>query len=217
MRARCLTFLNLAACVSLLAQVPFERIRQAEHDPGNWLTYSGNYAAHRHSPLDQVGRGTVGRLRPLWVYQTSAAAAVETTPLVVDGVMYISEPPSNVTALDTRTGRPLWRFQRTAPKDVRVCCSKVNRGVALLDEMVIVGTVDAHLIALDWKTGAVRWDTRVAEYKEGYAITVAPLAVKDKVIVGIAGGEYGVRGFVDAYDAKTGKQAWRYWTIPGPG
>jgi alcohol dehydrogenase (cytochrome c) len=217
MRARRLAFLNLAAYVLLLGQVNSERIRLAEREPGNWLTYSGNYSAHRHSPLDQVHTGTVSRLKPVWVYQTSSAAAVETTPLVVDGIMYISEPPSNVTALDTRTGRPLWRFQRTAPKDVRVCCGKVNRGVALLDEMVFVGTLDAHLIALDWKTGAVRWDATVAPYKEGYAITVAPLAVKDKVIVGIAGGEYGVRGFVDAYDAKSGRQAWRYWTIPGPG
>src|SRR5689334_8314620 len=104
MRAQRLILLKLTACIPLLAQVPFERIRLAEREPGNWLTYSGNYSAHRHSPLDQVDTTSVSRLRPLWVYQTSAAGAVETTPLVVDGVMYISEPPSNVTALDTRTG-----------------------------------------------------------------------------------------------------------------
>ena len=206
-----------AGCLSVWAQVPFDRIVHAEREPGNWLTYSGNYSAHRYSPLDQINGQNVGRLKPAWVYQTSSAAQVETTPLVVDGVMYLTEPPSNVTALDTRTVRPLWRYQRTVPKDVRVCCGQVNRGVAILDELVFVGTVDAHLIALDAKTGAVRWDTTVADYKTAHAITVAPLAVRDKVIVGIAGGEYGVRGFIDAYSAKTGKLAWRFWTIPGPG
>jgi alcohol dehydrogenase (cytochrome c) len=208
---------SLAACLSSSAPVSFDRIRAAEREPGNWLTYSGNYSAQRHSPLDQINAGNVQKMKPVWVYQTSAVALVESTPLVADGIMYLTEPPSNVTALDTRTGRPLWKFQRAVPKDVRVCCGQVNRGVALLDELVFVGTVDAHLIALDAKTGVVRWDTTVADYKTGYAITVAPLAVKDKVIVGIAGGEYGVRGFIDAYAAKTGKQAWRFWTIPGPG
>jgi len=207
----------VAACLPLTAQVSFERIRNAEREAGNWLTYSGNYSSHRYSPLDQINAGNVTNLKPVWVYQIGSVGRVETTPLVVDGVMYLTEPPSNVTALDTRTGRPLWRFQRPVPRDVRVCCGQVNRGVALLDELVFVGTVDAHLIALDSKTGQVRWDVTVADYQTGYAITVAPLAVKDKVIVGIAGGEYGVRGFLDAYEAKSGKRAWRFWTIPGPG
>ncbi len=207
----------LAFCVCAQAQVSFERIRSAEREPGNWLTYSGNYSAHRYSLLDQISTINVGRLRPVWLYQTSAIAPVETTPLVVDGVMYLTEPASNVTALDTRTGRPLWKYQRAVPQDVRVCCGQVNRGVAVLGEQIFVGTVDAHLVALDAKTGVVHWDTAVADYKTGHAITAAPLAVKDKVIVGIAGGEYGVRGFIDAYNAKTGKQAWRFWTIPGPG
>jgi alcohol dehydrogenase (cytochrome c) len=207
----------LAACVSLSAQVPFERIRSAEREPGNWLTYSGNYSAHRHSLLDQINGGNVAKLKAVWVYQMSTPGRVEATPLVVDGVMYLTEPPSNVTALDTRTGRPLWRFQRPVPRDVRVCCGQVNRGVALLDELVFVGTVDSHLIALDSKTGQVRWDVTVADYQTGYSITVAPLAVKDKVIVGIAGGEFGVRGFLDAYEAKSGRRAWRFWTVPSPG
>jgi alcohol dehydrogenase (cytochrome c) len=207
----------LASCVWAQAQVPFERIRTAEREPANWLTYSGNYSAHRHSPLNQISTGNVGKLKPVWVYQTTSVGPVETTPLVIDGIMYLTEPASNVTALDTRTGRPLWKYQRTVPKDVRVCCGQVNRGVATLDEQVFVGTVDAHLVALDARTGAVHWDTAVADYKTGHAITVAPLAVKDRVIVGIAGGEYGVRGFIDAYEARTGKRAWRFWTIPRPG
>ena len=207
----------LAACLPLSAQVPFERIRGAEREPGNWLTYSGNYSAHRHSLLAQINAANVAHLKPVWVYQVTTPGRVETTPLVVDGVMYLTEPPSNVTALDTRTGRPLWRFQRPVPGDVHVCCGQVNRGVALLDDLVFVGTVDSHLIALDSKTGQVRWDVTVADYKTGYSITVAPLALKDKVVVGIAGGEFGVRGFLDAYDAKSGKRAWRFWTVPGPG
>jgi alcohol dehydrogenase (cytochrome c) len=200
-----------------LAEVTYERILSAEREPGNWLTYSGNYKAHRFSPLDQINERNVGTLRPLWAYQTNSLQKFETTPIVVDTVMYVSEPPSNVTALDTRTGRPLWRFRRPMPEDIRVCCGQVNRGVAVLGDRVYVGTIDAHLIALHAATGAVVWDTVVADYKTGHSITVAPLVVKDKIVVGIAGGEYGVRGFLDAYDAKTGQRAWRFWTIPAPG
>ena len=212
-----LATLMLEASFLLCAQVPYERIRDAEREPGNWLTYSGNYSSHRHCPLDQIHAGNIGRLKPMWVYQLRSPGRVETTPLVVDGVMYMTEPPSNVTALDTRTGRPLWRFEHPVPRDVRVCCGQVNRGVALLGDLVFIGTVDAHLIALDSKTGQVRWDVIVADYQTGYSITAAPLAVKDTVIVGIAGGEYGVRGFLDAYEARSGKRAWRFWTVPGPG
>jgi len=132
-------------------------------------------------------------------------------------VMYISEPPSHVTALDPRTGRPFWKYRRTIPDDVRVCCGQVNRGVAVLGDLVFVGTVDAHLVALNAKTGAVEWDVAVADYQAGYSLTAAPLAVKDKIVVGMAGGEYGVRGFLDAYDARTGKRAWRLWTVPAQG
>ena len=153
----------------------------------------------------------------MWVYQVNSLQKLEATPLVADGIMYISEPPSNVTALDTRTGRPLWRYRRVYPEDIRVCCGEVNRGVAILGDLIYVGTVDAHIVALDAKTGAVRWDTAVANHKSGYSITVAPLAMKDKIVIGMAGGEYGVRGFLDAYDAKTGKRAWRFWTVPGEG
>lgn len=207
----------LAFAGLLPAQVAYERILKAESEPANWLTYSGNYAGHRFSSLNQITEANVANLRPLWAYQTNSLQKFETTPIVVDGVMYISEPPSNVTALDTRTGRALWKYRRTMPEDVRVCCGQVNRGVAVLGDLVYVGTIDAHLVALNAKTGAVMWDTTVANYKTGHSITVAPLAVKDKIVVGIAGGEYGVRGFLDAYDAKSGKRAWRFWTIPAPG
>ena len=182
-----------------------------------WPTYSGNYNGHRHSPLDQINVRNVARLKPAWVYQLRELHNFETSPLVVDGVMYISEPPSNATALDVRTGRPLWAYRRPLPPDIRVCCGQVNRGVALLGQTVFIGTVDAHLVALDAVTGRVLWDVTVADYKTGHSITVAPLVVRDKVIVGISGGEYGIRGFLDAYEPKTGVRIWRFWTVPGPG
>jgi alcohol dehydrogenase (cytochrome c) len=203
---------------TLAAQVTYDRIVAATaSEPGSWLTYSGNYAGHRYSPLKQIDRGNVPRLKLAWMYQTNDLNQFETTPLVADGVMYISEPPSQAAALDLRTGRPIWVFRRTAPTDLRLCCGQVNRGLAILGDVVYLGTVDAHLIALDAKTGHVLWDKVVADYKTGHSITAAPLAVRDKIVVGISGGEYGIRGFVDAYDAKTGTRAWRFWTVPGPG
>jgi alcohol dehydrogenase (cytochrome c) len=207
----------IAIALPLAAEVPFTRILNAEKEPGNWLTYSGNYAAHRYSSLDQINEGNVAKLKSAWSYQQPSLQKFEATPLVVDGVMYVSEAPSNVTALDTRTGRPLWKYRRPMPDDVRGCCGQVNRGVAALDGMIYIGTFDAHLVALNAKTGAVVWDTQVANHKTGHSITAAPLAVKDKIVIGIAGGEYGVRGFLDAYDAKSGKRAWRFWTVPAKG
>ncbi len=159
----------------------------------------------------------VSKLRPAWMHQAQDLNPFEATPIVAGGVMYLSEPPSHATALDLKTGRPLWMYRRAIPSDVRVCCGQVNRGLAILEEAVFLGTVDAHLVALDSQTGHVLWDVAVADYKLGYSITAAPLAVKDMVLVGIAGGEYGIRGFLDAYDARTGKRRWRFWTVPGPG
>jgi alcohol dehydrogenase (cytochrome c) len=208
----------LCACAcTLAAQVTYERIAGASREPASWLTYSGSYAGQRYSPLARINTSNVAHLKTDWIYQTNDLNPFETTPIVADGVMYISEPPSQAAALDLRTGRPLWQFRRPVPSDVHVCCSQVNRGVAVLSERVFLGTVDAHLLALDARTGHRLWDTVVADYKAGYSITVAPLALKDKVIVGISGGEFGIRGFVDAYDAATGERLWRFWTVPGPG
>ena len=204
------------ALTTLCAQVPYERIARAPAEPESWLTYSGDYQARRYSTLKQIDRSNVDHLKVIWMYQIKAHHKFETTPLVFDGIMYITEPPSDVTAIDVRTGRPIWNFRRNVPP-VPVCCGQVNRGVAALDDQLFLGTLDSHLIALDMKTGRVRWDVVVADYKTAHSITLAPLAVRDKVIVGIAGAEYGIRGFLDAYDAKTGRRAWRFWTVPGPG
>jgi alcohol dehydrogenase (cytochrome c) len=199
-----------------LAQVPYERLLQADKEPASWLTYSGNYQGHHYSPLDGINRENAGRLKVAWMYQIRGRQHFETMPLVFDGVMYITDPPSDVTALDVRTGRPIWHYRRNIPQGVPVCCGQVNRGVAALDDQIFVNTIDAHLVALDARTGRVRWDVEVADHKTGYSMTAAPLAVKDKIVVGIAGAEYGVRGFLDAYEAKTGKRVWRFWAAPGP-
>ena len=188
----------LAAVLPLAAQVSYDRLRQSDSEPGNWLTYSGNYSAQRYSGLNQITAANVQHLRPSWVYQILTTERIETSPLVADGVMYVSEPGGSVTALDTQTGRPLWKYVRTIVKGARGCCGQVNRGVAILNDMVYVGTFDSHLVALDIKSGIVRWDSQVADPKLGYSITAAPLALKDKIVIGIAGGEYGVRGLLDA-------------------
>lgn len=203
---------------ALSAQVPYERLLNTDQQPGAWLTYSGNYSAHRFSPLTQLTPANVSNLRLKWAYQLGSGATFENSPVVVDGIMYVTESPSNVSALDLRTGRRLWHYERTIPKDLKtIGFGRTNRGVAVLDDIVYVGTLDAHLVALDAKSGAVRWDTQVADYKLGHCITGAPLALKDRIITGISGGEAGIRGFLDAYDAKTGKRLWRFWTVPGPG
>ncbi|MBL8214835.1 MAG: PQQ-dependent dehydrogenase, methanol/ethanol family [Bryobacterales bacterium] len=202
---------------TLAAQtVPYERIRDAEKEPHNWLTYSGNYNGQRYSPLDLINTNNVKRLKVAWVHHTNTTESHETTPIVVDGIMFLTEGPNVVKSIDTRTGNLLWRYQKTIPQDLRLCCGRPNRGVAILNDTVYYGSIDAHFLALDAKTGRLKWDIEMADHKLGYSSTVAPLAVKDKIILGVAGGEYGIRGFLDAYDAKTGKRVWRFHTIPGP-
>ena len=198
-------------------QVTYQSLLEADREPGNWLTYSGSYNSQRHSRLDEINRETVEELELKWAFQMKTLEDVESSPLVVDGIMYLTEPPSNAHALDTRTGRPFWSYVRDLPDEVHTCCGRVNRGMAMLGEKLYLGTVDAYLVALDAKTGSVLWEVEVADRRNGYSITVAPLVVKDKVIVGVSGGEFGIRGFLDAYDAETGKRVWRFYTIPAPG
>lgn len=202
----------------LRAQVTYERLLKAAQEPHNWLHYSGDYSGRRHSALKQIHTGNVEHLRAQWVFQTGAAGSkFEVTPLVIDGVMYVSAQDNRAYALDARTGRIIWRYQRSLPEKIALCCGRINRGLAALGNKVFLATLDAHLVALDAKTGNVVWDAEAEDVRKGYTFTVAPLVVKDKVIVGVAGGEYGIRGFIDAYDAETGKRAWRFYTIPGKG
>ena len=204
--------------LALLAQspVPFERIVNADREPGNWLTYSRNYLGHRHSPLTQLNPRTVAGLKVKWAYQFPDRGN-QVSPIVVDNVMYISGPNS-ATALDVRTGRPYWTWTRPVPRDYQsIGFGRTNRGVAVLDDLVYVATLDCYLVALDARSGKERWAVKAGDYKLGYSFTVAPLAIRGKIIVGTSGGEAGIRGFIDAYDAKTGVRAWRFNTIPGPG
>jgi len=199
-------------------QAPYARIRDAEREPGSWLTYSGSYRSQRFSTLRQINVANVASLKPVWVYQLRSPGTFEASPIVADGIIHIVEPPSTVTALDLRTGRQLWSWRPSMPRDVKALgFPKTNRGMAILDEMVFVGTLDAHLVALDAKTGAVRGDVVVADNKTGHAITCAPLALDGKIIIGISGGEAGIRGFLDAYEPSTGKRLWRFWTTPATG
>jgi len=199
------------------AQVTFDRLLNSGQEPQNWMTYSGDYLGRRFSALDQVNTTNVRALTAKWVYQTAATGKLETSPLVVDGILYATAQDDRAFALDARTGRPIWMYQHPLPGDIRPCCGRVNRGLAILGDKVFLGTLDAHVMALDAKTGNVVWDVVAADYRTGHSFTVAPLAVKDLVVIGVSGGEYGVRGFIDAYDAATGKRRWRFYTVPGPG
>ena len=208
----------LIGCASALAaQVPYSRLLSAAGEPGAWLHYNGTYSSIHYNALDKITPGNVTRLGLQWVFQARSLEKFETTPLVVDGVMYLTEAPNNVVALDPSTGRIFWIYEHKLPEVTYPCCGRVNRGVAILDDLLYFGTHDAKLIALDARTGRLRWETTITDYKQGYALAHAPLAIKDKVIVGTAGGELGIRGFLAAYDAKSGKEVWRFKIIPEPG
>tara|TARA_B110000285_G_scaffold138262_1_gene154809 strand:- start:2918 stop:4555 length:1638 start_codon:yes stop_codon:yes gene_type:complete len=197
--------------------VTWERLVNAESEPENWMMYSGTLDSQRYSRLDQINTDNVTELEMKWSYQIPVIDRAETVPTVVDGIMFITEAPSNLTAVDARTGRVYWRYDHELPEDLRICCGRNNRGVAILGETLFMSTLDAHLVAIDARTGNVLWDVEVADYEAGYSKTAAPLIVKDKVVTGIAGGEFGIRGFIDAYDPVTGELEWRTYAIPGPG
>ena len=197
--------------------VTWERLVNAESEPENWMMYSGTLDSQRYSRLNQINTDNVTELEMKWSYQIPVIDRAETVPTVVDGVMFITEAPSNLTAVDARTGRVYWRYDHELPEDLRICCGRNNRGVAILGETLFMSTLDAHLVAIDARTGNVLWDVEVADYEAGYSKTAAPLIVKDKVVTGIAGGEFGIRGFIDAYDPVTGELEWRTYAIPGPG
>ena len=216
-RSVVLLTLFLCAAYPLRAQVTYERLRRASEEARNWLTYSGSYWSQRHSLLRQIDPGNVKNLELKWVFQADSLQNFEATPLVVDGIMYFTSPINDVVALDATTGRLFWMFRYTPDRNSKPCCGSVNRGLAILGDHLFLATLDAHLIALDTRSGKPVWDTTVADVNAAYTMTLAPLVVKDKVVVGVSGGEFGIRGFVAAYDAATGKEAWKFHTIPAPG
>jgi alcohol dehydrogenase (cytochrome c) len=205
--------------------VTYERILNARSEPQNWLTYYGTYNGQRYSPLDQINTENVKRLLPAWVFQWGSSGmqagastyAFEAAPIVVDGVMFVAGWDGWVWALDARTGKELWRYKHETPFDVSLCCGNVNRGAAVAKGKVFVVTPNAHLLALDAQTGQCVWDKTYGDVRAGESATVAPLIVKNMVIVGSAGGEFGVRGHLDAFDLDSGEHAWRCYTVPKPG
>jgi PQQ-dependent dehydrogenase (methanol/ethanol family) len=194
-----------------------ERLRDAGAEAEHWITYGRTYAEQRFSPLGQIDDTNVGDLGLAWFYETGSKRGLEATPLVVDGVIYTTSSWSVVHAVDARTGEALWRHDPEVPRRYGsiACCDVVNRGVALYRGRVLVGTLDGRLLALDAKTGAEIWSVRTVDPSRPYTITMAPRVVKGNVIIGNGGAEFGVRGYVSAYDAMTGRLVWRFYTVPG--
>ena len=214
------TLMSLASvCLgqAKMPQVDDAALRGAATSPDQWITIGRDYAETRFSPLKQIDTSTVGRLGLAWSYDTQSLRGLEATPLVSNGVLYATGDWSNVFAVDARTGSELWRWDAKADRvrGERACCDVVNRGVALYKDKVYVGVIDGRLAALDAKTGALRWEVQTTPVDESYTITGAPRVVEGKVIIGNGGAELGARGFVSAYDAETGKLAWRFYTVPG--
>jgi alcohol dehydrogenase (cytochrome c) len=207
----------LICAAPLTAQVSYEQILNAADTPENWLTYNGGYSSQRYSSLTQVTPANVAELELKWMLQDHVFGAWQSNPIVADGIMYITQRPNDIMAVDAVTGSVFWQYRHTNDDETRVCCGANNRGVAILDDRVFMGALDATLLAVDRTNGKLLWETSLADPALGYSITMAPLVVKDKVLVGVGGGEFGIRGFVAAFDAATGEEVYRFYTIPGPG
>ena len=217
------------------ADITAKDVADGLKNPARWLSYSGDYTSDRYSPLTQITAANAGQLRAEWTFQTGVVGHFEATPIVIDGTLYVTGAIDHAWALDAKTGKQLWHYQRFAESGagapagrgagtgllsmvgLKVCCGQVNRGFAAWHDKLYMTTLDSHLVALDMKTGKVVWDIPLADSKDGFAGTAAPLLVKDKLIVGLAGGEYAIRGFISAIDPETGKEIWRFYTVPAPG
>src|SRR5512140_2821484 len=186
----------------------------AANDPKNWIHSNGSYDQQRFYPGKQVNASNVSRLKPAFVFQTAVLESMETAPIVVDGTMFLTTSFNHVYAINAATGEEYWHYKHKLGPIVTVCCGNNNRGVAIAEGKLYMGTIDAKLVALDAKTGKLLWETQIADPDKGYSETMAPTVVDDKVLIGTNGGEYGVRGFVKAYDANDGKLLWTFDTIP---
>lgn len=195
---------------------PVTAARLTNPEPENWLMTRGNYQGWSFSPLDKINTGNVKKLVPIWSYSTGVTSGHQSPPIVNNGVMFVSTPSAQVLALNAKTGELLWKYKRELPEDFSAL-HNTNRGVALYGDKVFVTGLEPTVVALDAKTGKVVWEAKMENYKTGYYSTMAPLVVNGKVMAGVSGGEFGVRGFVVAYDADTGKQVWKTYTVPAPG
>lgn len=209
----------------VVAGVTYQRILDARSEPENWLTYYGAYDGQRYSPLDQINTENIAQILPAWIFQAGTSGmiagastyAFEATPIVVDGIMFVSGWDGFCWALDAKTGQEIWRYKHAVPFDVSLCCGNVNRGVAVAKGKVFMVTGNAHVLALDATTGKKLWDKTYGDVRAGESATVAPLVVKNMVIVGSSGGEFGVRGHLDAFDIDSGEHQWRCYMVPKPG
>ena len=197
-----------------MGTVTQDMMNRAGSDANNFLHTNGNYAQTRYYPASQINTSNVKNLRPAWIFQTDVVESQETTPLVIDGVMYITTSFNHVYALDAASGSQIWHYKHKMGPITTYCCGPNNRGVAAYGDKVFMGTLDARLIALDAKTGKKVWDTQIANPELGYSETMAPTAVNGKILIGTNGGEYGIRGFVKAYDANSGRLLWTFHTTP---
>ena len=202
---------------SKLGAVTQKRLNNAHSDKANWLHVNGGYNQTRFYPGSQINTKNVAKLKPAFVVQTALVESMETAPLVVDGVMFLTTSYNHVYAVDAKTGQEYWHYKHNMGPITVFCCGPNNRGVAAADGMLYMGTLDAKLVALDAKTGSVVWETQIADPEKGYSETMAPTVVDGKVLIGTNGGEYGIRGFVKAFDAKTGDLLWTFYSIPDSG
>jgi alcohol dehydrogenase (cytochrome c) len=224
-RRLCLALLLAAAAPSLTTPaeagpVSTDDLLNAQANSAEWLMYGRDYRNQRFSPLVGIDKQNVAGLKPVFAFSTGGKlGGLEATPLFRDGVLYFSADYARVFAIDARTGTRIWTWEPEYEQGLEavLCCGPVNRGLAMKDDLVYVATLDARLVALDRKTGTVAWQQTIDDWHKAYSSTGAPLVVGDKVIAGVAGAEYGIRGYVRAYDAKTGAPLWTTNMIPGPG
>ncbi|MDG1026442.1 MAG: PQQ-dependent dehydrogenase, methanol/ethanol family [Gammaproteobacteria bacterium] len=209
--------MGLFSSATTAQNVTTEILENAQDYSDRWVTYGKNYGAWRYMPDAQINRDTVANLRPVWIKQNGVTGgAYEVTALVNDGRMYLTTANSHLLVVDPLTGDELWRYDHDF-ENVDLCCGPHNRGVGLHEDKVFWGTLDAHLLAFDAATGIQLWDAEVGDHRESFSVTGAPLVVKDMVLIGVGGGEYGIRGYIDAYDVNTGERRWRFYTTPAEG
>lgn len=194
-----------------------EMLAGAPASTDRWLLYGGGYRNWRHSPIESLNPESVKRLEPAWGFPTGTTGQFSASPTIYGGVMYVTSSYNRLFALDAKTGALLWRYDHPLPADLRLCCGPANRGAAITGDLVIMATLDAKLVALDRTTGELRWQADIAPYDAGYSATSMPLIVGDKAFIGVGGGEFGIRGFFDAYDTATGKLIWRHFNVPDEG
>ncbi len=195
---------------------PVTEERLVQPEPGNWLMYRRTYDSHGFSPLNEINAENVEQLKPVWSFSTGLREGHQAPPIVNDGYMFITTPNNHLIALDARSGEQIWRYIRELPDD-QSQMHPTNRGVALFGDLVFMATADCYVVALDAKSGELVWETEIEDYASGYYMTLAPLVAEGKVMVGVSGGEWGIRGFIAGLDAKTGKEDWKTYTIPAPG